>query len=317
MAGMVSQPISARDAALRRAHEFAKAQGGVFRSQQLQEEFGISRRVIRSQVGAGVWVRHGRSVLALPGLPDGLRERSLIVAHRLSGAACLTGPSVLAVRGLLRAPPWDALPETMEPWVIYPYRVVIPARVLQRRDDGGATMLGVRIAQPHTVMLDLLRFLPESDARNLTYRASGTSEWAGFMRGLATTAADYQRMPGAVQLRAMAALVATGARSEAELLAQQLLNAAGLTEWRANYPVRVRGQRYVIDIAFPGALVAVEIDGRAFHGDARFNADRKRHNALEGAGWRVLHFTWDRLVHEPEGVVREIRQALALAGAAS
>lgn len=317
MAGMGDGPLTAKGAALRRAHGLAKAQGGVFRSQQLQDEWGISRRTIRAQVGAGVWVRHGRSVLALPGLADGLRERSLIVAHRLVGAACLTGPSALAVRGLLLTPPWDALPELSEPWVIYPYRVEIPARVLHRRHSGGQTVLGVRIAEPQTVMLDLLRFLPEPDARNLTYRASGTAEWAGFMRGLAAAAQAYRRMPGAVQLRAMAALVATGAHSEAELLAQRLLSAAGITGWRANYPVRIRGRRFLIDIAFPASMVAVEIDGRAFHDDARFNADRKRHNTLEGAGWRVLHFSWDRLIHEPDEVIREIRQALALAGVAS
>ena len=250
MAGMVSQPISARDAALRQAHEFAKAQGGCSAASSCRRIRHQSPRDTQPS-RRRVWVRHGRSVLALPGLPDGLRERSLIVAHRLSGAACLTGPSVLAVRGLLRAPPWDALPETMEPWVIYPYRVVIPARVLQRRDDGGATMLGVRIAQPHTVMLDLLRFLPESDARNLTYRASGTSEWAGFMRVWPPPPRTTSGCPGQSNCGPWPHWSPRGP-PEAELLAQQLLSAAGLTEWRANYPVRIRGQRYVIDIAFPG-----------------------------------------------------------------
>ena len=34
---------------------------------------------------------------------------------------------------------------------------------------------------------------------------------------------------------------------------------------------------------------------------------------LAGLGWRVLRFSWEDVVHEPERVVAEVRAALALA----
>ena len=313
---MGDEPLTDRAARERRAHDLALAQGGVVRSEQLHE-LGIGPRRIRALVGAGVWIRHGRSVLTLPGIGEGLRQRSLIVAHRLAGAGCLTGPSSLAVRGVLSESPWDAIGEQARPWIICPSHVDVPARVIQRREPAGQLVLGVRVAQPRTVMLDLLRFLPEAEARNLAYRASGTSAWAPFMRNLATTADEFRHSPGVSQLRALAALVNTGARSEAELLVHELLHRANIDGWRPNYAVRIRGRKYLLDIAFPEAKVAIEFDGRAFHGDARFSSDRRRHNQLEAAGWRVLHLTWDRLMNEPDAVIREIADALAVAGAAS
>lgn len=314
--GMGDSPLTAMDAAQRRAHELARRQGGVVRVAQLID-LGIPPRTIRRWVAAGIWVRHGRTVLSLPGVGHGLKVRSLIVAQRLGPASCLTGASALAVRDQTAVAPWDALPEAVQPWVIHPHQANVSARVLRRWPEGGRMVLGVRVAEPTTVMLDLLRFLPELDARNLAYRASGTYAWAGFMRGLAGTAEKHRHAPGVGQLRAIADLVSTGARSEAELLVHDLLNRAEITGWKPNYPVRIKGQRYYLDIAFPAARLALEIDGRAYHDDSKFTADRKRHNKLEVAGWKVLHLTWDRLVHEPEEVVREIREALAVAGRAS
>jgi hypothetical protein len=45
-------------------------------------------------------------------------------------------------------------------------------------------------------------------------------------------------------------------------------------------------------------------------GADRFRADRRRQNALVLAGWTVLRFTWDDLVHRPAHVLTEIREAL-------
>jgi very-short-patch-repair endonuclease len=258
-----------------------------------------------------VWVPHGRSVLALPGIGDGLKERSLIVAQRLSPGACLTGPSALAVRDVLTVAPWDSLPQRTEPWVIHPHRVTVPARVLRRQPVGGRTVLGVWVAPPQTVMLDLLRFLPEPDARNLAYRASGSDAWTGFMRGLGRTAEQHRHEPGVTQLRMLARLVGTGAQSEAERLALRLLRDAGLSGWEANHSVRIKGRRVFIDIAFPEAKVAIEIDGRAYHGDARFQRDRTRQNLLAGAGWLTLRYTWEDLTQRPERVVSEIAAAVS------
>jgi very-short-patch-repair endonuclease len=70
---------------------------------------------------------------------------------------------------------------------------------------------------------------------------------------------------------------------------------------------------YRIDLAFPSAKVAVEVDGWAWHIDAeRFRNDRRKGNALVGAGWDLLRFTWHDLTQEPARVVAEIRRALVM-----
>ena len=72
------------------------------------------------------------------------------------------------------------------------------------------------------------------------------------------------------------------------------------------------GVVYYLDIAFPAAKLAIEIDGRAYHDDAAtFENDRWRQNDVVLAGWRVLRFTWQMLTERPQIVLATIRRALA------
>ena len=105
--------------------------------------------------------------------------------------------------------------------------------------------------------------------------------------------------------------------SEAERRFHVLLRRAGITGWRANRAVLVDGQQYYLDVCFERARLAIEIDGREHHSDASaFEADRSRQNRLVLDGWRVLRFTGQMLVDEPERVLAAVRAALALAEAA-
>jgi very-short-patch-repair endonuclease len=98
-----------------------------------------------------------------------------------------------------------------------------------------------------------------------------------------------------------------GARSEAERLLVKLLRDAGITGWKANYPLG----GYKIDVAFPKQKVAIEVDGWAFHSDPEaFAIDRKRQNAIALLGWQVLRFTWLDLTEYPQRVIAEIRRAI-------
>jgi very-short-patch-repair endonuclease len=98
-----------------------------------------------------------------------------------------------------------------------------------------------------------------------------------------------------------------GTRSAAERLFARLLNQAGITGWRANYPVA----GYKVDFVFEGPKVAVEIDGLAHHSDADdFQRDRIRQNAIALAGWQVLRFTWLDLTECPDRVIAEVKRAI-------
>jgi very-short-patch-repair endonuclease len=113
---------------------------------------------------------------------------------------------------------------------------------------------------------------------------------------------------GSPAARRLLKAASDGARSEAERLLVKLLRDNGITGWKTNYPVG----GYKVDVAFPNQMVAIEVDGWAFHSDPEaFAIDRKRQNAIALLGWQVLRFTWLDLTEYPQRVLAEIRRAIA------
>ncbi|WP_307827056.1 endonuclease domain-containing protein [Gordonia rubripertincta] len=118
------------------------------------------------------------------------------------------------------------------------------------------------------------------------------------------------RCVGAAEMGPMVELLESGARSAAERRAVTILDEAGIGGWVANHP----SCGYEIDVAFIPRMVAVELDGFAFHRDAgTFQRDRTRRNALIAAGWTVLNFTWTDLTERAGYVTSTIRQSLSAA----
>jgi very-short-patch-repair endonuclease len=112
---------------------------------------------------------------------------------------------------------------------------------------------------------------------------------------------------GAPAARRLLLAAADGARSEAERILIRLLKAAGISGWKANYPVA----GYEVDVGFRACKVALEADGLAFHSDSDdFHNDRVRQNAITLAGWQVLRFTWLDLTEYPDRVIAEVKRAI-------
>jgi very-short-patch-repair endonuclease len=115
---------------------------------------------------------------------------------------------------------------------------------------------------------------------------------------------------GSQQAARLVAAAADRADSAAERLVKKLLREAGITGWVVGHPFGP----YVIDIAFPAVRLAIEFDGWAWHVDAeRFRNDRRKGNAIIGAGWTLLRFTWHDLTRRPAAVVAEILAVLSAA----
>jgi very-short-patch-repair endonuclease len=71
-----------------------------------------------------------------------------------------------------------------------------------------------------------------------------------------------------------------------------------------------------VDFIYDNESVVVEVDGRSVHvRQAQWESDLRRRNLLTSRGWLVLHVTYGRLHSDPDGVVSEIRSALALRSA--
>lgn len=82
--------------------------------------------------------------------------------------------------------------------------------------------------------------------------------------------------------------------SALESRALSALAEAGLPEPVRQHPVtRPDGRVAYIDLAYPDAPLAIELDGYETHGTrAAFEDDRVRGNELVLLGWPVLRFTW-------------------------
>ncbi|MFC5237290.1 endonuclease domain-containing protein [Pseudonocardia zijingensis] len=118
---------------------------------------------------------------------------------------------------------------------------------------------------------------------------------------------------GSARLADLLAGSADRADSASERILISLLRDAGITGWERGRPF----ERWLIDIAFPGAMLAVEVDSWAWHVDVdRFLADRRKGNALVRAGWKLLRSTWHDLTGRPAHVIAEIRAALDAAATA-
>jgi very-short-patch-repair endonuclease len=158
--------------------------------------------------------------------------------------------------------------------------------------------------------IDLLRTEPYPLARDLRDRAIQLG-WIG-PHTIARSVTEQLGRTGNTQLRLLVDEVVAGAQAESERLFQRILRRGGITGWVAQYPVRAANRTRYIDVALPEFKIAIEIDGREFHGDwsNRFDDDRARQNDLIAAGWRVLRFTWAHL-QDPATVISRIVQLYA------
>jgi very-short-patch-repair endonuclease len=177
-------------------------------------------------------------------------------------------------------------------------RVIDPDLILERH--------GVRFTSPALTAIDLVPELAGDaiDTCLRSRRARLEDLWAAFEAS--------RGRPGNASRRWMLLDSRDKPWSAAERLAHRLLRSRGITGWKANLELTVDGSTYFIDIAFRGARLAIEIDGRLHEEDRHlFESDRYRQNALVRTGWRVLRFTYTMLVDRPDYVLDMICTALA------
>ena len=68
---------------------------------------------------------------------------------------------------------------------------------------------------------------------------------------------------------------------------------------------------YRVDLLWRAQRVVLECDGFEAHaGYLRWKRDRRRVSAIEAAGYRMLHVTWDDVTSRPDEVVRRCLSAL-------
>ena len=103
------------------------------------------------------------------------------------------------------------------------------------------------------------------------------------------------------------------AGSDLEVRFLQLVRAAGMAEPVRQYEVRVGGERYFLDFAYPERRLCIELDGREAHEGEAFQRDRTRQNALVLMGWTVLRFTWADVTERAGDAMALVARALVAA----
>ena len=266
-------------------------------------DHGVDRWAVRRRLESGDWIRVGARLYRLADHPATDRTRARVATLSVGPRAVLSGLAAAWWLGVVDDPP-------------------SVMTVSAPRSRNGVSVKGVRIVNRTLSDADLL---VRNDLR-VTGIALSVLEGAveggvevidtALQKSLITVerlGEAYQRRRGCVgaaEMGPMIALLETGARSAAERLAVEVMRGAGLCCWAANHP----SCGYEIDFAFPDRMVAVEIDGFAFHRDAKtFQDDRTRRNALIAAGWTVLNFTWGDLRDRAGYVATSISRALAVA----
>jgi hypothetical protein len=135
---------------------------------------------------------------------------------------------------------------------------------------------------------------------------------------LAARHAELAR-PGRAGIRTVADVLADrpgGAAvpgSPFEVIIRQLLGDAGIPVPVLQHPVPCDDMTYVLDLAWPALLVAVECDGFRFHRTPeQLEWDDRRRTELGRRGWLVHHVTWRQYRRDPEELVAEVRRSLSL-----
>ncbi|MDH6280322.1 very-short-patch-repair endonuclease [Prescottella agglutinans] len=278
----------------------ARQDGVVTLAQAL--EAGMSKSAVSRRVRSGEWRRLATGVYlrADRARTPAVDLRAAVYACGPGAVAC--GPSAAWWHGLLDRPPTQhcvTIPASRA--VRRRSGIRIRRRDLDRRDTESRRALRVT-GLPLSVLEAAVALRDGSALMDRAIQRHTTIE---------TLEAVHERNPGRHGASAAARLLRAageGGASEAERMLHRLLRQAGLTGWRPH----VHSCGYEIDVAFVSERIAIEVDGWAWHRDVdRFNRDAQRQNALMNAGWHVLRFTWHHLRNDPEGVIAQIRQALA------
>lgn len=273
-------------------------------------DVGLARGAIRHRLAAGRWERVLPGVYRVAGSPRSW-EQDLM-------AACLHAGPPSAASHRAAATLWGlevAQPTVVE--IVGPRRIRHPGVIAHRarvREESLTTVGPVPVTDPARTLLDLgavaapwivgdaldaaLRGqLVSLDCLRRLLQHDGARGRAG--TGVLRSLVDA-RDPGAAP-----------AESVLETRLARLLTDSSLPQPVRQHEVRVAGRVARIDFAWPEVMVAVEADGYRYHSGRRaWSRDLSRRNLLTGAGWRVLHVTWDDVRSRPEATLAAIRRAL-------
>lgn len=250
----------------------------------------------------GIWIpRNSEPTLAV---------RSFALAALYPGSTMI-GPSAAAVRGARLDPGF-------RPEIAVPHTTGRRDGVVIRRydvpEDHVQLLRGARVASPELTVFDLARFHDRETAvlaieKLLDASPSTRAAWA---RGLDSLFDGIPNWWGAARARRVVDEVDPQNESPYESILRLAMAESGIIGFETQ--VVVPGLGFRLDLAHPGARIAVEFDGEHHRSKKQQDEDAVRRNRLQAAGWIVIVVTARHLMGRREDLLATIRQALASRG---
>ncbi len=283
--------------------------GVISRSQALA--MGISASGVRHRLQAG-----GRWQLLLPGVyltvtgQPTRRQREMAALLHAGKISAITGPSALLSWGMTGIQAWrvDVLvPEGCR----RVSRQFVRVHRTRRMPAQVAYEDAIGYVLPARAVADTVRGL--TDLGEVRAVVAGAVQQRICMMELLAAELPAGPVTGTAAFRAVLAEVAAGVRSGPEADLRRLIMTAGLPMPLFNCSLRLHGTFLATpDAYWPQHGVVVEVDSWQWHsGPDAWAQTLARHNRLEAAGLRVLHFSPRQIRTEARDVVSQIAAALA------
>ena len=276
-------------------------------------KLGYSRSDIHGRLRRGHLHRLYRGVYAVG-------HKRLTTRGRWMAAVLTGGPdAVLSHRAAIAL--WD-----LRPVPSGPIDVTVPGRsrngvlnapgqpgirfhnVRHLHPDDRLTYDGIPVTSPHRALLDYAEVAQFQQLRLALEAADRRELLDGREFG-----ALYKRAHGRRGLKPLRAAVAElrgsapWTQSELERGFLALIRARGLPEPQTN--VYVHG--FLVDVWWPEARLAVELDGYEFHrGRRKFNSDRVQDTKLQLADCISIRVTQPRIEHQPDALMDDVIRGL-------
>lgn len=297
----------------RKLLEWADDVGGVFARADALQHF--AEHIVDDAIRCGALVRILPSTYALSERPQ---DRGL-----LRHAALIYRPDA-ALAGLDALDPWRLLdrpvatgPVQMVTDEVHRESNVAQVRVVRRRGFRNEpphirSREGLRVTGLERTVIDSWALLPALNRRAPALVA---------VRDRRTTAARLSealsgvgRTVGVAEMRHVFGLIAEGCHSELELWGhEKVFDIGELRRARCQVPLQTRVGKVYLDRYYDEEMLAVEMDGAAYHGSpGQRERDIRRDAAVAALGIQTIRFSHLRLFREPDQVRAETTAVMAM-----
>jgi very-short-patch-repair endonuclease len=271
---------------------------------------GLNIRQVRHRVKKGMLEEMLPGVYRYAGSPS-IWEQRVCAAQAWAGdGSAASGRCAAALWGLN-----GILPTTVEITSGRVLRSPDPSVIVRRAQLTRSEIRsrqGIAVTSPERTLLDLGRTVPERILESALDDA--------MCKRLTTSDRLWQVLQergrrgrnGTAALRGlMLQLGESPGTDRFERLLFAALASGSLPRPTPQFPVKVGGQTFYLDFAYPKARLGIEAHSFTHHSKREdWERDQVRHAALVTQGWTMLYVTWRRLRDHPDLVVSDIRQAL-------